>query len=255
MTCVDGLTEGRELDWNNYSEVIMNHSQLTPNWSYNKLPGVMKAHRSALCAHNFHSALEEVGQVLERSGLQDVLGISLLHRHNDLGNGEIMVQRSEQLDDGGIALVTAKVSAIDVSEPLCPTVWRVGTDMPVEPLEYCLGADSGLTNDFFVKNQHVFADVASVLKRNGLDELLGLSLLREHVLGDNRGESIAIETTDLKRNANVVTLRKREECVDFITTLWRFNVAEQQRCIPFKQCTPRSPGHDITPGHEFVEGE
>lgn len=226
-----------------------------PNSSYNSLPGVMKAHTAISLLPNFHSTLEEVGHILAKNNLHDVIGISLIHRHNDLSDSEIMFQYSEQLDDGTTALVTARTSIIDIHEPICPMNWRVNTNDSIEPLEYCLSSDSELGEDFFTKNQPIFSDVAEVLERNNIEKLLGLSLLRASELGEASSKYIAVEYTDSKRGTNIVTLRQRDECIDFITTLWRFDGAEQQRCIPFQQCVPRSPGHDTTPGHEFIEGD
>ncbi|NUF39309.1 hypothetical protein [Acinetobacter lactucae] len=225
------------------------------NSSYNSLPGVMKAHSAISLSPNFHSTLEEVGQILANNNLHDLIGISLIHRHNDLSDDEIMFQYSEQLNDETIALVTARTKVIDIDGPICPMNWRVNTKDSIEPLEYCLISDSKLDKNFFTKHQSVFSDVAMVLERNGLEKFLGLSLLRANELGETTPDYIAVEHTDSKRGANIVTLHQRDESINLITTLWRFDGAEQQRCIPFQQCVPRSPGHDITPGHEFIEGE
>ena len=78
--------------------------------------------------------LAEINDVLIRHGAQHRLGITLLHSHFDLGDGEVLVARVD--DEARTMSITTESS--DAFEPaeLLPTAWRFVDDRLV-PLQYC----------------------------------------------------------------------------------------------------------------------
>ena len=231
----------------------MANQTVTASYIYNQLPSVEKAHLLITENSKFEATLNKIGRLLFRNKLHTTVGISLLHRHNDLKANQVMVQHTEHLKNGEIALVTAREQIASIDEMLFPVIWRCLSNGEIEPLEYGLISDLKLPMDFLAAHKNVFAEVATLITENDCQLPIGLTLLDQQFLAASREGFIAIEHIDIKRAANIATLTKRSENSSAITTYWNYDGTSVQQCHPFKQCVARSPGHDVTPGHEFVD--
>jgi hypothetical protein len=232
---------------------MLQEQYLANSRTYNRLPGVERAYRILAGNPSFELIMNEIGLTLARNNLEDIIGIYLIHRHNSIMDNEIMVQRANDHDDGSVRFVTSKERIEDISEFLIPVAWQCVSNGEIEPLEYGLHSELGLPFYFFSENKGVFAEVGSILTENCCQDVLGLTILDQPLLAAVGEGYIGTERTDTIRCANIVSLSPRSENIDAITTSWYFDGTSLQRCIPFKQCVQRSPGHDITPGHEFID--
>lgn len=65
------------------------------------------------------------------------LGLYLIHRHWNVPEGQVMVERPRVLSDGSIGLVTAaSVVAAEAQQHIAPCRWTIGEDDSFVPLEF-----------------------------------------------------------------------------------------------------------------------
>ena len=226
---------------------------ITPASVYNKLLGVEQANKNLKECKDYESIFENIGRLLFNNNLHQIIGISLLHRHNFLENNELMLQRTRGGSEGDISLVTTKESVVSINETLYPLTWRCMMSGEVEPLEYTTLSEVELSRDFFAINKHVFSDIATILSQFNNALPIGLTFLNKFILDASSKGFIATENIDLDHEAQIVSLSRVGEEGAAIITNWNYHGTEIQRCIPYKQCVDLAPGHDVTNGHEFID--
>ncbi|KAE8232841.1 hypothetical protein CF326_g2123 [Tilletia indica] len=114
-------------------------------------------------------------------------GVQLLHRHSDLDEDEIMLAY-------GSTTIPVKKSEISEAskENVCATIWGIHPDgNKLLPLEFAFveNADDKLPN----LDQELAMDFIRVLKQLGLENVLGLALVKP-------GQELGLETTHGRAN-------------------------------------------------------
>lgn len=215
---------------------------------YNSLMDVEDANRIFKGERTYEAALDKLGKAILRHGHENVIGARLLHRHNDLRPGDVMVEFYEELEGDGPALTTQRFEERVVGAKV-PAVWACLSDGDITPLEYCDASLSPVPATFFDEARPLFAEAAAIVQEFDLDNLIGLSLLNKDALKYDNETHAALEITDEERVANVVTVKSRED-VDLskhIETTWTFDSNVVMSCIRncYSYCVIYSPGHAI----------
>lgn len=176
---------------------------------YNSLYPVADANRR-LEELGGEDVVGELLAVIRGAGLQDVLGIRLLHKHNDIDAAEWMVERAV-VDAEGYALITA-VEGRQSGNALARNSWRYidGAFVPVEFSDPAL-----VTAPDFDLDEHaaVFDRIADVLKANAAELVLGPCLNYSKSVASNSPapDAAFLEKTDFENRANVVRYVSRDE--------------------------------------------
>jgi hypothetical protein len=223
---------------------------------YNNLEDVVHSSDSVKANPAFSSVLLEVGEVLVRYQLHEQIGVRLLHRHNELREGEFMIEDAGTLADGTAALITTRQALENPPSELTPTIWKCGPNGEITALEFCTKIVRDLDGDFFARNKEPFAKFHELVSAHGLEKYLGLCLLAKNALEHDKETSLMVENTDVERVANIVTLKPRAtfDRSTAIETVWDFSSATKIHCYPqvCSFCTPRSVGHE-TSRHRWHE--
>jgi len=127
-----------------------------------------------------------LNDVFVEYGLQDKIGVALLHKHHTLKNGEALVERLYQNKS-----VTSVEPVSDFSH-LIPHMWKISFGEKIElwPLEFwdtqfANGENSGhfkTVLEEILQNTKFLLRLATVLKETGTLEILGLQLIHRESL-------------------------------------------------------------------------
>ena len=229
--------------------------------TYNHLPDVFEADRD-LTAFGRDIAVDALLQVIRTHSLDSSVGLRLLHKHNLIGEGELMVEDAV-VDDNGFALITRASSASEECSGIVPNSW-VLTDAGFIPMEY--------SNDTLIQDSTIcpktrpefFAELATVLRKLGLSGLIGAALLSSDIVEANRpdGATVMLELSALDDRANVLRFVSIEDVPlnSTIETFWRSNsdsekpnkLAESAPATPQPQrvCTRICPSVQNPPVHQ-----
>ncbi len=217
---------------------------------YNELADVVSSSDYVKSHPKFDSVLLAIGEMLVRHQLNEVIGVRLLHRHNELHNNEYMIEAAGTLADGRDALITTRRMLESSPVEFVPVIWKCLENGEVIPLEFCEKAVVSLEADFFVKNKIFFAEFFEAISTHGLERHLGLCLLVKSALLHDKATHLMVENIDETAVANVVTLKARAtfDSSNAIETVWDYSAARRQYCYPqvCVFCTDRSPGHEIS---------
>ncbi len=217
---------------------------------YNNLADVVHSSDSAKSNPAFNSVLLEVGEMLVRYQLNEQIGVRLLHKHNELRDGEFMIEDAGTLADGTAALIATRRALESPPVELAPVIWKCNASGEITALEFCAKAIRHFDEEFFIKNKVFFAKFYEVVSSHGLEKYLGLCLLAKNALQHDKESNLMVENIDEAKVANIVTLKPRAtfDSRNAIETVWDFSAATRQYCYPQVCifCTERSPGHEIS---------
>jgi hypothetical protein len=203
--------------------------------AYNSLPGLSLASRSFQDTNAKAIIDGPIRDLFLSHRVHEEYGIALLHRHFPMEESKRLVEYhnvSTPWETGGdTSVVTAKYDGFIV-----PRSFRYREDC-FQPYEFGFSTtnSSGTLNEQFTK------DLALLLRRYGMDELLGLRVLEQ------RDSDLSLEVTE--GNANIMVAAGALPTDSMIEALWIFGTDgnENSRCGEF--CVGTSEGHSSTPGH------
>ncbi|HTF54759.1 MAG TPA: hypothetical protein VK735_45575 [Pseudonocardia sp.] len=171
----------------------------------------------------------ELGDVICNYGLHDVVGVTLLHRHFEIAEEEMVVR--EFVDN--VSYMTPW--NVDALPRVLPYLWKAQVDggrATYFPLEFCAYPPDNQVEverdlDRLTGSTAFLAAFAATLDDLGLREIFGLAHLRSRdglVLGD---DETLLETTDEERR--ILTLRparaREVQGLDTTQTLWVYRPA------------------------------
>jgi hypothetical protein len=170
--------------------------------SYNGLLGIVEANR-ALRTIGGEETVGKILSVIADAGLEDVVGIRLLHRHNNISGDEMMFE-SDVIDPEGFALITSAVRTSQIEESSSNS-WQFTASgyLPTEFSDPNLLADP----DFSVKDhQRTFNYLSEALCDYRAETVLGPCVnYSEFVTSFSPGANSAfLEKTDSDHRLNVV---------------------------------------------------
>lgn len=140
---------------------------------YNGLADVVEADRH-LTASGRTAVLDDLMDVIRAHEVQNFAGIRLLHRHCDIGVGEIMVEQDFE-EDGTPALATRPEAFTDLRRRVVPNSYRISGGQ-LQPLEYSDDPVVHEASDQLLARQGFLADFAATLHRHSMTDTLGLMI-------------------------------------------------------------------------------
>ncbi|HEX2059962.1 MAG TPA: hypothetical protein VHK90_04415 [Thermoanaerobaculia bacterium] len=223
---------------------------------YNALPAVYDADEALAAQAERAAFFQEVGDLICGHELDAFVGVSLLHKHNTVDDGQVMVEHYDESRYGRPALVMQRV-AWDERPDRVPVVMKVGDDgaslLPIEHSSIAPARDAyGRLDEKLAVFAPAFCDV---VRKYRFEELIALCIRRESVIPLADGEEL-LERSDVARVANVTTATTIAPGVRNVTTTWWFVPSEggsETRkcnwCREGQKCPPKEGGYDNHAGY------
>jgi hypothetical protein len=177
--------------------------------------------------------ITELGNVICKHGLQDKVGVTLLHQHFPISADEAVVREFA----GNVAYMQPR-SAGDSANRV-PYIWKLGFDDYGQacyyPLEFCEYPDHLLGEarrdvELIAASKGFLAEMAGKLEQLGLADVFGIADLRsKDGLTVADGQTL-LETTDheLRRLTLEPVPQSAVEGIDSTQTLWGFSKPEME---------------------------
>ncbi|MBD2200859.1 MULTISPECIES: glycerol-3-phosphate ABC transporter substrate-binding protein [Calothrix] len=184
--------------------------------------------KQSLAQHK--NTLGELGAVICKHGLQQKIGLTLLHKHFDLLPHERLI---ESVGDNKIYI--NPIAGVD-EEAIIPYLWKFSSEFSGEnlaqnisysPLEFQYKSTATTDNieavQALMANSNFLEEIAMKLQNFGLEDVFGLSILHREAIAIAKGE-ILVETTDHeKRCLTLTAVNSNDVCKEELTeTLWHF---------------------------------
>ena len=223
---------------------------------YNVLPEVEAASDALDANVGFKSFLREFSDLAFRHGVNDDVAAFLLHAHFTLRDDERIVEEAI-LDEGGPAYAAGPKVVDETSAS--PMRWYLRDTAGMHsfrPIEY--STDHGVRDGLLrVRGNIAFISAyADLLKRYGLDGLVGLALTSRETLPSPPGTSYR-EVTDVEARVSILRVVEVDapSPAPLIATTWQPDISAwcqpQTQCMSQWHCVPSSPGkHDRHPRHQ-----
>ncbi|WP_156653245.1 hypothetical protein [Methylobacterium sp. Leaf111] len=194
--------------------------------TYNSLFDVAEAD-DRLVASGKSTHLHRLLSIIRDHGAHHHMGIRLLHRHNLIEEGEIMIADTLD-DDEGFAVVSQAMSGADTRKDVVPSSWQlVGSDFaPSEfSLKHLVREDSLAIHE----SDALLRDLAAAVHEMGVQNLLGPCLnMNDWVYSHSpTKDAILLEKTNHEHRANVSRFVSEEEfrSVKSRETTWQVSTA------------------------------
>jgi hypothetical protein len=189
--------------------------------AFNRLPSFQAA-REAVKYRRFD--LPKLGEVICHHGLEDSLGISLLHKHFPIFETECMVKRCTSKG--------ASIFPSDTDEGLVPYSWNLlvnpadEDDFLWQPLEFL----SNTPENFHAikkarkaqKHIKCLEDLATRLQSLSLETVFGISALPGASIEVGQGETLLELTNEEKRSLSITCVPEIDLPAGTDETLWVF---------------------------------
>lgn len=236
---------------------------------YNHLPNVELAD-TMLSAAGRVQVLSKLSKLIVQYGLEETIGIRLLHKHNLIDENEIMLEREERDSSGRPCLTTHAIAQKDVvGGPKIANSWRTSDNRAV-PIEFSVDPlVASCWRDEIVQLLKQFGVLTSKLYVSGF---MGPAILPRKFYSEHRPvfPAILLERTDRSRRANVVQYEPLDALkqINFIETTWKVQTnfaggheflqgcstyCAKGACVPISACVRDDDGH--TPESTHDEGE
>ncbi len=189
--------------------------------------------------------LPELGAVIRRHGLNQQIGISLLHKHFDLMPEELLVEEFE----GNHAYIRPTAECADS----LPYMWKLEQDKHSgestwTPLEFVRRTDAAEVAEraaTVAQNPTFLKELAEKLADLGVTNLFGFSVLHRETIHVAEGNILVESTDDDARVLMFSALPRTEVDPKTLTqTLWKFSaeggvegVTECSHCTHCTHCT------------------
>ena len=188
--------------------------------TYNALLDVSDASH-ALDERGGDATVRQVLGIIMEAGLEKYLGVRLLHKHNDIRSGEMMLETSID-DNHGFALVTAPRDLSAVCASTCNS-WQLTSDgfVPSEfSSPHLINSDGFDAHD----NARVFCRLETAIKDLRVESVLGPCLTYSEYVKSHRPQADAklLETTGPDDRSNIVRYAMSDDpaFLNSIKTKW-----------------------------------
>jgi len=158
----------------------------------------------------------EIGKILCENGINERVGICLLHNHFNLFDNELLV---EQYINSNLIELSPRRDCFD--QATYPYMWRVIRSDAGEfvwyPVEFTL-----IKGDYYLPNNNTLSLIAQSLYVLNLTDVFGISILHREFPPDEN--TLTLETTDLERRTLSIQVVSKEVLLDddVSETLWKF---------------------------------
>lgn len=201
------MMEGPDVFWAAQFDTRIVSMDALPDYmpnAYSTLPSFFQAQQQ-LKQNN--DVLHQLGDVIVKYGLQDKVGVSLLHKHFPLQKDEKIVRKAHS---------TSVVAAAEKSNgPFIPSQWRLfpvggrSVYAPIEFLDPGSFSKTAIEQSLSVERDHEFlTSFATVLKDRGAENIFGLSTLSVQVqLHADTTTQIIFEQPGSKFNTSTLSVQ------------------------------------------------
>ncbi|HCI49187.1 MAG: hypothetical protein A2977_02785 [Alphaproteobacteria bacterium RIFCSPLOWO2_01_FULL_45_8] len=231
------------LSFSGFSALLLQEVDLVyHNQCYNKLPSVKEADQNLEARSDFQNFLKKAGEVANSYGLQDYLGLRLIHRHFDLRPSQVMVEIFDQYENTPSLITTPSSMERAHEKGAVPSSW-IFTDSNPMLFETSTddGARKGLEKLRNVPN--FWNEMAVLIKKNNFQDLVALAILKRESLIPLSTEQIYMERNYGRLESSIVQLENREGVVDqSIRTSWAFDETDGVCMCSSHYCHSRDDG-------------
>ena len=205
---------------------------------YNSLSSVEEANNAVMAGDRIQDFLTDASELFFTHGMEERLGIGLLHRHFQCDDVEHMVEYQVNVD-GEEALVTKPVSITDL-EPAVPTIWS-NSSTGFQPLEYStdplavrLFWENEIPEDFLTK-------FSSLKTSSPIGEHLGLAIVHREFYKHAPADAMPLEYSSPSDRSSIVLIRDRAIWNEAIVTAWGFrrSIDPVLKCVDIQECLKR----------------
>lgn len=234
----------------------MSNAMLKMN-SYNSLLEV-EAASNELHERDKFSILMSLLSILKKHDLEETIGLRLLHKHSDLKDFEIMVERQSIFEDK-FALITQPLLP-EYGENCVPNSWQL-IESKFVPCEYSERELIRSAKDDLTKSD-VFEELSERLIDLGVEHLLGPCLNYSKDISANYFEdkTVLLEITDFENRLNILQVINENQLQPQFTleTKWFYNTDtfQNSQYVASAKCTtvcsvfPNGTGHQGTTYHQ-----
>ncbi|MBK4723564.1 hypothetical protein JJL56_32505 [Azospirillum sp. YIM DDC1] len=202
--------------------------------SFNNLPEIEDSHTKIVKGGFLDHALNTTGTLFIRHGLYENWGISLLHKHWEVCNGEVPVQRVV-VSDKGVEYVT-RPEMLFSGDKLSPNTIKVESPRRTILIEYSEDPDVIMANNILAGSPDFIIEFCVLISENGFNDIFALSTIKPQSLGKEFVEMNYIGRISIVMERNAKDLNRNS----LIETTWRFKPKEatlgcerlcQRRCV------------------------
>lgn len=196
--------------------------------------------------------IPHLGDVICRHNLHRHVGISLLHKHFEMSDDEMLVERF--IGERSFAVPLSESESIRA----VPYMWKAVKHSESEswvfyPLEFVECPDDKLF-ETVTQNEVFFADMANVLSNLGVTDVFGVSVLHREAIRLTEDHTILENSNGRERRLNFqgVSKEKLSTELDLTRTLWAFNSSDGYTCNRHDDCSGHGCAH--CEGHAVCQG-
>lgn len=183
----------------------------------------------------------ELGKIICSHNLQDIVGISLLHKHFDLHSNELLLK--DYINNKSLT----QPSLMENDQNAVPYMWKlhwnsVSGDFSFFPLEFMRPSEKShiakIQSDTVLNSNDFLFDFANKILDLELTELFGIATLHDDSMLDVKKNEFLSESTDFEnRILTIQPLSSTDHNMNRSTeTLWRFTISEDLKADPKLSC-------------------
>ncbi|CAG8542230.1 1079_t:CDS:1 [Dentiscutata heterogama] len=192
---------------------------------YNSLPEVDVASSNLQKCSDLAELLEKIFSLTKKHSLE--LGVRLVHRHMQVDEGKVMVERF-QFHQNVPAFTT---SAHLPTDQIYPASWLLEDNSKFSVFEYSTDILVRYTLEKLIKDPSIFMKICELIREYHFENLLAPCITARDSLKQFDKKNGFMEFTDLETNVSIVKNTKDQticshEGALIITTLWAYPVNE-----------------------------
>ena len=222
---------------------------------YNTLSSVEEANLDLKSREDFDLFLSESKQLAHKYGLEEIMGLRLIHRHTLLDKNEAIIEQNQSFENKP-ALITYKKDLKDI-ESAFPASWIL-KDNHFYVFEYSSDEKVKSSNNVLKHNSDFFYSYASLLSKYNYETLLALSIVDREWYKNYVGETLFLERSysDDDQFFSVITAEALDKLSlsKSIQTAWPFTKTPiSHKCTPTTVCIPEKAnggGHATVQRHK-----
>lgn len=214
---------------------------------YNLLPSVEENNYALKNNVNFPSFLEKAQEVVTLYELEPYVGVRLIHKHFPVDHNQLMLEEYKLINSASSLVTSAHDFDMAIEKEAFPASW-IFSNSSTRPFVFEASVDPAVRIGIrrLQENYEFMGEIESLLRKNNLQGLLSIALLRRDSL-HAQGDNIYMEINDGNSAQSVVQLwPENSDLNNSIRTSWSFKGPKQVGCINVSYCSKQSDGSHVT---------
>ncbi len=175
--------------------------------SYNRLPLSHEADQTLQRNGNLSACLQEAAVITEKYGVSDSIGFRLLHRHEKLEKGKVMVERFDHWQSNPALITTVEDKE---GTKTYPASWSCQNGA-LQVFEYSEDPNVKKVANVLGKNLTFFEEMRVVLEKHGLDHILAPAILVKDSLVHFDSTKVLYELISSNPYASILVTKSFDE--------------------------------------------